>query len=188
MRIIHNLDEMTETARGWLAGGSVGFVSLRSALHAGHLSLIQAARQDCQMSVVSIVENPVPFASDKTPVAGVPLAASLRNLSQELQQLSSEGVDVVFVPRAEDMYPQTFSTYITPTIARIERFQPIHAQNITPTYIYGFATVITKLFQIVRPDVAYFQQDATPEVAVVQKLVQDLNIDVALRILPENGA
>src|SRR5438105_3196633 len=102
MRIIDDLDEMTETARGWLAGGSVGFVPLRSIFHAGHIMLIQAARQDCQISVVSIVENLVPFAPDNPPSA--PLAKSLRNLSQELRRLSSEGVDVVFVPHLEDLY------------------------------------------------------------------------------------
>src|SRR5438105_13270818 len=84
MRIINNLDEMTETARGWLAGGSVGFVPLRSTLHAGHLSLIQAARQDCQISVVSIVENPLPFAPGQAPVEAAPRSQPPRNLPREL--------------------------------------------------------------------------------------------------------
>ncbi len=181
MRVIYTINEMIETARGWLAAGAVGFVPTTGNLHAGHLALVKAAQQECAITIVSIFVNPLQFTSPEE------LAQFPRTLARDLQLLRSAHVDVVFVPRAEDMYPQTFSTYITPTIARMERIQPIYAQNITPTYIYGFATVITKLFQIVRPDIAYFQQDATPEVAVVQKLVQDLNIDVALRILPENG-
>lgn len=178
MRIIDNLDEMIETARGWLTGGSVGFVPLRSALHAGHLTLIRATRQDCQISVVSIVENPVPFAPDNSP--GVPLVSSPRNLSQELQQLSNEGVDVVFVPRLEDLYPPEFSTYITPTGPLMERLEGAYS----PTYLREVATMLTKLFQLVRPDITYFGHKRAQEVAVIQRLVSDLNIDVTLRILP----
>ena len=181
MRVIYTINEMIETARGWLTAGAVGFVPTTGNLHVGHLTLVKAAQEECAISIVSIFVNPLQFTSQEE------LAQYPRTLARDLQLLRSAHVDVVFVPRAEDMYPPTFSTYITPTITRMERFQPISAQSITPAYMYGFATVMTKLFQIVRPDIAYFRQEATPEVAIVQKLVQDLNIDVALRILPENG-
>jgi len=180
MRIIDNLDEMTETARGWLAGGSVGFVPLRSTLHAGHLTLIQAARQDCQISVVSIVEDRLPFAPGRTSNASLLPEESRRNMSQELEQLSSEGVDVVFVPTLKDLYPVQFSTYITPTGPLVERLEGAHA----PGYLCGVATIMTKLFQLVRPDIAYFGHKRAQEVAVIHRLVSDLNIDVTLRILP----
>ena len=180
MRVIYTINEMIETARGWLTAGAVGFVPTTGNLHAGHLALVKAAQEECAISIVSIFVNPLQFTSSEE------LAQFPRSLTRDLQLLRSAHVDVVFVPRAEDMYPPTFSTYITPTLARMERIEPIHAQSNTPVYIYGFATGITKLFQIVRPDIAYFQQEATPEVAIVQKLVQDLNIDVALRILPES--
>ncbi|GAC1423718.1 MAG: hypothetical protein NVS4B1_12980 [Ktedonobacteraceae bacterium] len=180
MRVIYTINEMIETARGWLAAGAVGFVPTTGNLHAGHLALVKAAQEECAISIVSIFVNPLQFSSEEE------LVQFPRLLARDLQLLRSAHVDVVFVPRAEDMYPPTFSTYITPTIARMERFNPANNQSNTFTYIYGLATVITKLFQIVRPDVAYFRQEATPEVAIVQKLVQDLNIDVALRILPEN--
>ncbi len=179
MRVIYTINEMIETARGWLAAGAVGFVPTTGNLHVDHLALVKAAQGECAICIVSIFVNPLQFTSPEE------LARFPRTLARDLQLLRSANVDVVFVPRAEDMYPPTFSTYITPTIARMERFSQIPAQSTTPAYIYGFATVITKLFQIVRPDVAYFRQEATPEVAIVQKLVQDLNIDVALRILPE---
>ena len=181
MRVIYTINEMIETARGWLTAGAVGFVPTTGNLHADHLALIQAAQEECAISIVSIFVNPLQFSSEKEH------AQFPRSLASDLQLLKSAQVDVVFVPRAEDMYPSTFSTYITPTLARMERFNPTNNQSTTPTYIYGFATVITKLFQIIRPDVAYLRQEATPEVAIVQKLVQDLNIDVALRILPENA-
>lgn len=178
MRIIDDLDEMTETARGWLAGGTVGFVPLRSPLHAGHLRLIQEARRDCQISVVSIIENPPPpaFASIQT----VPPARLPRNLSLELQQLSKEGVDVVFMPRLNDLYPPQFSTYVTPTGPLVERLEGAYS----PGYLRDLATILVKLFQLVRPDIAYFGHKHAQEVALIYRLVSDLNIDVTLRILP----
>ena len=179
MRIIYTINEMIETARGWLTAGAVGFVPTTGNLHQGHMALVKAAQEECEISIVSIFVNPL------QPTAAEELARFPQTLPRDLQLLRNAHVDVVFVPRAEDMYPTTFSTYITPTLARMERFLPSDAQSTTPEYIYGFATVITKLFQIVRPDIAYFRQEATPEVVIVQKLVQDLNIDVALRILSE---
>ena len=181
MRVIYTINEMIETARGWLAAGAVGFVPTTGNLHAGHLALVKAAQEECAISIVSIFVNPLQFTSQEE------LAQFPRTLVRDLQLLKNTNVDVVFVPRAEDMYPPTFSTYITPTIARMERFQQINAKNTTTTYMYGFATGMTKLLQIVRPDIVYFRQEASPEVAIVQKLVQDLNIDVALRILPEDS-
>ena len=176
MRIIDHLDEMTETARGWLTGGSVGFVPLRSALHAGHLTLIQATRQDCQISVVSIV----PLAPDNASVAQVPLTASRPNLAQELQLLGNAGVDVVFMPRLEDFYPPQFSTYVTSSGPLMQRLEGANR----PGYLREVATTATKLFQLVRPDIAYFGHKRAQEVAVIHRLVQDLNIDVNLHILP----
>lgn len=177
MRIIYTLNEMVETARGWLTTGSVGFVPTTGNLHSGHLALVQAAQEECEISIVSIFVNPLQFASSEE------LARFPRSLEHDLQLLSNAQVDVVFVPSAQEMYPSTFSTYITPTIARTE-YMGTTIPGSHDIYMRGFATVITKLFQIVRPDVAYFQQGATTEVAIVQKLVQDLNIDVVLRILP----
>jgi len=180
VRIIYTLNEMIETARGWLAAGSVGFVPTTGNLHTGHLALIKAAQAECEISIVSIFVNPLQFASSEE------LARFPRPLAHDVQLLSDALVDVVFVPRVEDMYSPTFSTYITPIIARTEHSEIANNPGYTSTYTNGFATVVTKLFQIVRPDVAYFRQGAILEVAIVQKLVQDLNIDVTLRILAEN--
>jgi len=174
MRIIHNLDEMTETARGWLADGSVGFVPTMGYLHHGHIALMRAAHQECEVSVASIFVNPLQFDQGEDP------AHYPRDLARDLQLLSSANVDVVFIPRVEDIYPPDFSTYVTPTGPIAERLEGISS----PGYIRGVATIITKLFQLVRPDVAYFGQKNAQQVAVVRKLVRDLNIDVSLRIVP----
>jgi pantoate--beta-alanine ligase len=174
MRIIHNLDEMNETARGWLAGGLVGFVPTMGFLHGGHLSLVQAARRECETSVACIFVNPLQFATQED------LLRYPRNLERDLQVLRDANVDAVFAPRGEDLYPPHFSTYVEPTGPTIEHLAIISG----PQYIRGIATIMTKLFQIVRPDVAFFSQKNAQKIAIVRKIVQDLNIDVALQVLP----
>lgn len=178
MRIIYTLDEMIETARGWLAAGSVGFVPTAGNLHADHLALVKAAQEECEICIVSIFVNPLQFASAEE------LARFPRPLAHDLQLLKDAQVDVVFVPSTEDIYPSTFSTYITPTPPGSEHLDQINISSQNVTYDYGFAIILVKLFQIIRPDFAYFRQGATPEVEIVQKLVQDLNIDVSIHILP----
>jgi len=174
MRIIDNLDEMTETARGWLSGGSVGFVPTRGHLHAGHLELIQAARQECEISVVSIFLDAVTPGSSEDP------AAYPQYLVQDLQLLTSANVDVVFLPRAGDMYPPDFSTYLALTGPLSERLEGVSR----PDYLRQIGSGIVKLFQLVRPDIAYFGQKDAQQVAIIHRIVRDLNIDISLRVLP----
>ncbi len=174
MRIIHSLDEMTETARGWLSGGSVGFVPIMGYLHEGHRTLIHAAQQECEISVVSIFLNPLQFASNED------LVNYPWDLGRDLSLLNASNVDVVFLPRTEDMFPPYFSSYVTPHGSIAQRLEgAIH-----PAYTRGVATVMTKLFQLVRPDVAFFGRKNAQQVAIVRQLVRDLNIDMNLRILP----
>ncbi len=182
MRIIDTLDEMIETARGWLTAGSVGFVPTAGNLNESHLALVKAAQEECEICIVSIFVNPLQFASAEE------LARFPRPLEHDLQLLREAQVDVVFVPSVEDMYPSTFSTYITPTRPGSEHVDAGNGSAENLTYAYGFAILLIKLFQIIRPDFAYFRHGATPEVEIVQKLVQDLNIDITIRVLPSNFA
>lgn len=174
MRIIHTLDEMTETARGWLAGGSVGFVPTMGYLHQGHLSLVEAARTECEISVVSIFVNPLQFSSREE------FAQYPRDLTRDIQLLRTAQVDVVFAPREEDFYPPDFSTLVTLSGPLAERLEGTNNRE----YMRGMATAITKLLQLVRPDVAYFGQKDIQQFTVVRRLVRDLNIDVHLRSMP----
>src|SRR5215472_2289033 len=174
MRIITNLEEMTETARGWLSGGSVGFVPTKGHLHIGHLALIQAALQECEINVVSI------FVDAVAPGSGEDPAAYPHYLAQDLQLLASTNVDVAFLPRAGDMYPPDFSTSIAPTGPLVEWLEG--ASRLA--YLRQFATGILKLFQLVRPDIAYFGQKDAQQVAIIHRIVRDLNIDINLRVLP----
>jgi pantoate--beta-alanine ligase len=174
MRIIHDLEEMTETARGWLSSGIIGFIPTAGYLHAGHASLIQAARQECEYSVVSIFVNPLEFDQDEAPILYP------NDLTGDIQFLDKEQVDVVFIPRFEEMYPPDFATYVVvfgPVAERLEAaFRPEHVR--------GYATNIVKLLQLVRPDVAYFGQNNAQHVALIRRLVRDLSIDVKLQVLP----
>jgi pantoate--beta-alanine ligase len=165
---------MTETARGWLTGGSVGFIPTMGYLHEGHMSLVQAAKRECEICVVSIFVNPLRFATDAL------FAAYPRDLTHDLQLLSDANVDIVFIPRVEDIFPPQFATYVVPSGTLATRLEA----NYNPNYSRGISTVVTKLLQLVRPDVAYFGQKDLQQVAIVHQIVRDLNIDVNLHILP----
>jgi pantoate--beta-alanine ligase len=173
MRIIHRLDEMTETARGWLAGGTVGFVPTMGHLHNGHMTLVEAAKRECEISVVSVFISPLHFATVED------YARYPHDVTRDLQQLEGAGADVVFLPRAEDLFPEDFSTYVTPSGLLAERLEAAAI----PYSLRGAATTITKLLQLVRPDVVYFGQKDAPQVALVRRLVRDLNIDITIRVL-----
>ena len=173
MRIIHRLDEMTETARGWLAGGSVGYIPTAEFVQEGLLQLIQAARQECEISVVSISANPI-----RTEYGG--LTRSPSDIARDLQLLETAQVDIVFNPRPEDFFLPDFSTYIMPVGFIAKRLERISS----PDFLRDFTTGMVKFLQLVRPDVAYFEQKDALKVALIRQVVRDLNIDVGLRILP----
>lgn len=174
MRIITTLDEMTRAARGWLVGGAVGFVPTMGGLHDGHLTLVRAAVEECEISVVSIFINPLQFPSPEE-VSHYP-----RDLARDIQLLREAHVDAVFIPLAEAMYPPTFATSITPTGPLAERLEAVQSK----AFVHGVATVIMKLFNIIRPDVVYLGQKDAQQVAIIRQIVRDLAIDVKLRILP----
>lgn len=174
MRIIHSLDEMTETARGWLAGGPVGFIPTSGRLHAGHLSLIQAAQRECEVTVVSIF----PGKDDQNaPYRG---AGLMYDLTRDVQVLDSAQVDVAFIPRPEDIYPPTFATYVMASGPIVERLEC----SLSRDRARSVATIFTRLLQLIRPDIAYFGQKNAQQVALVRRLIHDLCIDTSLRVLP----
>lgn len=173
MRIIQQVEEITETARGWLSSGTVGFVPTMGRLHEGSLSLIRAACQECEISVVSIFANPKQLGWNQD-WSQTPLF-----LEEDLEQLRAAGVDVVFIPREEDIYPPYFSTYVIPSGPLAERFEGA----ISPEHFRGIATSITKLLLLIRPDLVYFGQKDAQQVAIIRQLIRDFHIDVSLRVL-----
>lgn len=174
MRIIYDLDEMTETARGWLAGGSVGLVPVVSNLHTGHLALVRSSHQRCELSVVSIVDYSSQLDSDETSTR-TPF-----RLAANLQLLEQERVDVVFIPRLHDFYPPGFATEIVPFGPIADRLEGA----IQPGVFRSLTTSMTKLFQLIRPDKVFLGQKKAQQVALVRKLVSDLNIDLTIHVLP----
>jgi len=175
MRIIDSLDEMVETARGWLAGGTVGIMSLSSKLHEGHTALIQRMRDVSEISVVCVINKAILFgdAQDTHVQAG--------DLSKDLRLLSSLNVDIAFIPRAEEMYPTgIFSTHVIPTGSVAECLHGIS----NPSEIQMFTTTMTKILLLVRPDIAFFGHKDALRIAIIRGLVRDLHIDVHLQVLP----
>ena len=161
--------------RAELAGrdGVVGLVPTMGALHRGHLALLAAAREECATVVMSLFVNPAQFgeASD--------LASYPRDEQRDLALAEEAGVDLVFAPAAEEMYPEGFQTWVEVTElgAMLEgRFRPGHFR--------GVATVCLKLFTIVRPRIAYFGQKDAQQVAVLRRMIRDLHLELELRVVP----
>jgi len=154
-------------------GVVIGFVPTMGALHDGHRALIRSARLTCDALVVSIFVNPAQFAPTED------LATYPRRLAQDRALCLQEGVDVSFVPTAETMYPKGYQTVVTvPGIAR--RWEG----ESRPHHFSGVATVVTKLFSIVRPDAAWFGQKDFQQCAVVGQLIADLHLGIRLIIRP----
>jgi pantoate--beta-alanine ligase len=154
-------------------GVVIGFVPTMGALHEGHRALLRAARLKCDALVVSMFVNPIQFAPTED------LATYPRRLSQDRTICREEGVDVCFEPTPAAMYPKGFQTVVTvPSVAR--RWEG----ETRPHHFGGVATVVTKLFGVVRPDVVWFGQKDFQQCAVVRQLVKDLNFNIRLIVRP----
>ncbi len=151
----------------------VGFVPTMGTLHAGHLSLVQAARKDCRFVVASIFVNPLQFGP------GEDYKKYPRNFSRDESLLKKAGVDLIFYPRAKTMYAHKFSTYIE------EAFSAgVLCAKSRPGHFRGVCTVVGKLFNIIQPDVAYFGQKDYQQAQIIKKMAKDLNFPVQIKVLP----
>ena len=142
-------------------------------MHAGHASLIQAARKETGFVVVSIFVNPLQFGPKED------LACYPRPLEQDLDLCDREGVATVFVPEVAAMYPPDFRTSV-----EVRELQDVLCGASRPIHFRGVTTVVLKLFNIVQPDVAYFGQKDAQQARIVQQMVRDLAVPVELRICP----
>jgi pantoate--beta-alanine ligase len=172
MRVIETVAEM-RVARPELTS-PVGFVPTMGYLHTGHLSLARAARAECATVVASIFVNPTQFGPNED------LGRYPRDLPRDLELLATVGVDLVFTPAAAELYRAGFATYVEPGGVLAERLEAAAR----PGHFRGVATVVTKLFGIVAPELAYFGQKDAQQVAVIRRMIADLNLPVELRILP----
>ncbi len=156
-----------------LRDGTIGLVPTMGSLHDGHLSLLAAAREECSTVVMSLFVNPAQFGDADD------LEAYPRDVERDLAVAADAGVDVVFAPSTEEMYPAGFQTWVEVTELGAV-LEGVHR----PGHFRGVATVCLKLFTIVRPDIAYFGQKDAQQVAVVRRLVSDLALELEVRALP----
>ena len=174
MEVIKTVQEMATMSRQWVTHGDVGFVPTMGYLHEGHLSLVQRARKENSLLVASIFVNPTQFSPQED------LERYPRDLARDLHLLEAEGVDKVFVPPTDQIYPPGFVTYVEPTGLLATACEGAHR----PGHFRGVATVVLKLFELVRPQRAYFGQKDAQQVAVISRMVADLNLPLQLVIMP----
>ena len=174
MRVITTVKAMHQYSASLPTTVELGLVPTMGYLHAGHLKLVEVARRENPCVVVSLFVNPTQFGP------GEDFQRYPRDLDKDLSLLESAGVDGVFVPRSQDVYPEGFSTFVEVEGALGTLWE---AQS-RPGHFRGVATVVTKLFNMVRPHRAYFGQKDAQQLAVIRRLERDLNLGVAVEAVP----
>ena len=164
--------ELRESLSG-RGDASVGLVPTMGALHAGHLALIRAAREECDLVVATSFVNPAQFGEQAD------LDAYPRDPEADARIAADGGVDVLFVPDADEVYPPGFATWVDPGGAA-DGLEGEHR----PGHFRGVATVCLKLFNLVRPTRAYFGRKDAQQVAVIKQLVRDLDLQLEIRVVP----
>jgi pantoate--beta-alanine ligase len=168
---IHDMRSASRAARQ--TGQRLGFVPTMGALHEGHLSLVRAARVSSHLVAASIFVNPTQFGPNED------LAKYPRSFERDCEMLEREGVDFVFAPSVEEMYPAGAVTWVT-----VEELSGKLDGRSRPGHFRGVTTVVAKLFHIVEPDTAFFGQKDAAQVAIIRRLVRDLNFPVEIVVCP----
>ncbi len=171
MIITDNIEKVR--AIRWQDNVSWGLVPTMGYLHAGHLALVEQAKADNERIAVSIYVNPTQFAADED------LSTYPRDLEHDLTLLRAAGVDLVFTPSDAVMYPDQFQTSV-----RVKEVTQVLEGGSRPTHFEGVTTIVTKLLNIVQPTCAYFGQKDAQQTVVVRRLVEDLNINTEIVIVP----
>jgi pantoate--beta-alanine ligase len=173
MRVVRTIADLRRAPRGRASAARVGFVPTMGALHDGHVALMRAARAGSDEVVASIFVNPRQF-SDPADLSEYP-----RDEAHDLEIARDAGVDLVFMPSADDIYPPGHATTIEIGGAA-DRFEGDHR----PGHFNGVAIVCLKLFCLVEPDVVYLGQKDAQQVAVLRQLVRDVNLNLAIHVVP----
>src|SRR5579872_2683925 len=166
MKICETTEEM-RAACGWArtSGKRLGFVPTMGALHEGHLSLVRAAKASCEMVAASIFVNPTQFGANED------LSKYPRSFERDCELLEREGVELLFAPSEEEMYPWGRMTWVT-----VEGLSDRLDGRSRPGHFRGVTTVVAKLFHIVEPNAAFFGQKDAAQVAIIRRMVRDLNL------------
>ena len=172
--VIENIGETrTAIAEAKAAGKTVGLVPTMGALHEGHLSLVRASSSECDLTVVSVFVNPTQFGP------GEDFERYPRNLGKDVQSATEAGADIVFAPSPGAMYPPGYATFV-----EVKRLTEVLCGAVRPGHFRGVTTVVTKLFNICKPDVAYFGQKDAQQAIVIKRMAGDLDMNVEVRVLP----
>lgn len=172
--VITSVAAMQQASKAARKAGTIGLVPTMGALHEGHLSLVRAARQSCDTVIVSIFVNPIQFGPSED------FARYPRNLEADLSLLEQENADLAFAPSAEEMYPETGSG----TFVEVPGISDRLDGAFRPGHFRGVATVVSKLFHITWPDLAFFGQKDAAQVAVLRAMVRDLNFPIEIVVCP----
>lgn len=174
MQVIETIREMKQIIRDvHQKGGVVGFVPTMGFLHEGHLTLMREARSKTNYVVASIFVNPLQFG------AGEDYEEYPRDLSRDSQLAAEAGVDVIFAPQVREMYPKGYNTFI-----EVEGLTDKLCGKSRPGHFRGVTTVVNKLFNIVQPDISFFGQKDAQQALVLQKMVEDLNMNLEIQVVP----
>ena len=174
LQVASSISEMKGVTRLFKENGlNIGFVPTMGCLHEGHLNLIKKSLESCDRTVVSIFVNPTQFGSNED------LESYPRQLQSDIKKLKEVGVDVLFHPTNEEMYPSGHRTYL-----QVKKITKSLCGKSRPNLFNGVSTVVLKLFNIVQPNKAYFGEKDWQQLAVIEALVEDLNLDIALIRVP----
>ncbi len=174
MKICKTVEEMGSACRvAKRHGKRLGFVPTMGALHEGHLSLVRAARAQSDVVAVSIFVNPTQFGPNED------FTKYPRNFERDCKLLEKEGVDFLFAPSVEEMYPAGAVTHVT-----VESLSEKLCGKSRPGHFRGVTTVVSKLFHLVEPDVAFFGQKDAAQAAIIRRMVRDLNFPIEIVVCP----
>ncbi|MGA9305618.1 MAG: pantoate--beta-alanine ligase, partial [Candidatus Sulfotelmatobacter sp.] len=170
MKIYETIEEMRTACRGARRGGQrLGFVPTMGALHEGHLSLVRSAKATCDVVAASIFVNPAQFGPNED------LARYPRDFDRDRDLLEKEGVELLFAPSVEEMYPAGAVTWVT-----VEELSGKLDGRSRPGHFRGVTTVVAKLFHIVEPDAAFFGQKDAAQLAIIRRMMRDLKFPVEI--------
>lgn len=174
LQVVTAIDAMKHQMKGLKKShASIGLVPTMGALHEGHLSLVRQAKKENDTVVVSIFVNPLQFGVNED------FTQYPRTFENDCELLSKEGVEIVFSPKAPEMYPDGFCTSVAP-----EHLEDKLCGRSRPGHFRGVATVVLKLFHLVQPENAYFGQKDFQQTVIIRRMVADLDLDVNIKALP----
>lgn len=174
MKLVHTVNEVREQVKEWRKEGlSVGLVPTMGFLHEGHQSLIAASVRENDRTVVSVFVNPTQFGPNED------FEAYPRDINKDMALCEETGADLIFNPEPEEMYPDGFCTY-----TNITGMSDTLCGKSRPTHFKGVCTVVSKLFNIVCPDRAYFGEKDAQQLAIIKRMVRDMNIPVEIKGCP----